>query len=429
MTPPDQYSSSAAAGSTSAYAAAATRLNARRVIWLRAIAIPVPALLIVAASLVYGTAAPLPQLLVIILALAAVNTWTWYRLKGSRPLSDQEFFLQMVIDVVALTGTLYYSGGAANPFALFFLLPLTITATVLPKRFTWLMAAMTVACYTSLMIVRRPLPQLMTDAGETFFDLHVLGMWLGFVLIALLIAIFVAGMGTALREWDRELARIRERALQDERVLALATQAAGATHELSTPLATMAVLTGELTEDIPRDQFPDAHRQLALLREQIGRCKTALSLLVETAGAGRSESMRPEPLASYLLRVVEQVRSLRSGATVELKLKQPGSGPRIATDRSLDQALTNVLDNAIKASPREVSLVADWDKDTLRLEILDRGPGLSGTTSDGTGLGVGLLITRAIIHQYQGDIQLGPREGGGTRAQLWLPLQRLVVSE
>ncbi|MCK6371234.1 MAG: hypothetical protein L6Q83_07895, partial [Gammaproteobacteria bacterium] len=112
----------------------------------------------------------------------------------------------------------------------------------------------TAACYTFLLLYRVPLPPFSPpgDDGSTFI-VHVIGMWLGFVLSAVLIAQFVVSMGQTLRDQERSLAEARERALRDERVVALATLAAGAAHELSTPLGTMALVTAELAEEYPSE--------------------------------------------------------------------------------------------------------------------------------------------------------------------------------
>ena len=97
-------------------------------------------------------------------------------------------------------------------------------------------------------------------ARSPSFTVHVIGMWLGFVLSAVLIAHFVVSMGETLREQERSLSEARERALRDERVVAVATLAAGAAHELSTPLATMAVVTPNWPRNT-RATVPEAARE------------------------------------------------------------------------------------------------------------------------------------------------------------------------
>lgn len=407
-----------------------TTVNARRLLWLRSIAIPGPALCMLLASRIYGLTIPAMPLILIVVALVAINVWTWRRLQDPRPFTVAEFFAQMLVDVAALTGILYVSGGAANPFAFFFLLPLTITATVLPRRYTWFMAAITACCYTFLMIFRLPVPEF-TGGGQTLFGLHVAGMWLGFVLIAGLIAHYVAGMAETLREQDLRLAKAREQALNDERVLALGTLAAGAAHELGTPLATMSVIVEELENDLVEAEVPNLNKPLGILRGQIGRCKEALSVMSVSSGVARAETATTIPLGDFLHDIASRVRDLRPGAAISEHLDGPGPEPVLIAERRLTQAVINIVHNAVDASPDNVEIVGHWNDAGIHIDINDRGQGLDpallqpGRVSDDAGktdgMGVGLFISRAAIGQLGGTIEFRDRPQGGTTASVLLP--------
>jgi len=158
-----------------------------------------------------------------------------------RAVSNLELFAQLGADVAALSILLYYGGGSTNPFVSLYLLPLVIAAATLPGRYTWGMAALTAACYSLLMVYYIPLPHI-HQHGDDAFNIHVLGMWLGFVISAVVVAYFVVQMAQAVRSRDEMLARVREEVLRNERIVALGTQAAGAAHEMGTPLSTMAVV-------------------------------------------------------------------------------------------------------------------------------------------------------------------------------------------
>lgn len=409
-------------------------LNLKRLVWLRAIAIPGAAVALLLAGRFYQLPIqPLP-LLTVTAVLVLVNFWTLRRLRGPLPISNRQFFVQMLIDVAALLSVLYYSGGASNPFAFLFLLPLTITATVLPRSYTWPMAAITAACYTFLLLVRVPIPAF-TPASETSSAaVHVVGMWLGFLMSAGLIAYFVVRMRETLREQERILSEARERALRDERVIALATLAAGAAHELSTPLATMAVITNELAEQYPRDCNPELHESLEILRRQIRQCKEALSVLSASAGAGRAEAARMMRVDEFVASAVGEVQRLRPGATIGLQTQRQPPAPEIVVERTLTQALLNILHNAVDASPAEVDVRCSWDEASVSIEVLDHGPGMTragrpggppaaGATSKG--LGLGLFLTHTALSHLGGEMHFADVPGGGTRVQVRLPLAQL----
>jgi len=409
--------------------------NLRRLVWLRSIAIPGTAVAILLAGRVYSLPIRVAPLVTIVLVLALVNAWTFRRLRTPGTITNVEFFAQMLIDVMALTGILYYSGGSTNPFAYLFLLPLAISATVLPPRYTWTMVAISAVSYTFLLIYRVPLPPFDHPGDSSSFAVHVVGMWLGFVLSAGLIAQFVLSMGESLREQQRNLSEARERALRDERVVAVATLAAGAAHELSTPLATMAVVTAELAEEYPRDQYPRLHESLELLRGQIRKCKDSLSVISAAGGAGRAEAALPQRVDAFVRQAVAEVRRLRPNARITLAVDGNQPPPEIIVERTLNQALLNVLHNAVDASPADVRVTCAWDDGRVRIDVQDHGPGISlkalqpghapAVSTKHGGLGLGLFLTHTALSHLGGDITFADAPGGGARVTLQLPLARL----
>lgn len=410
-------------------------LNLRQLVWLRTIAIPGAAIALLVAGRIYQLPIRVAPMLTIIFVLALVNFWTWRRLQTAGAIPHGEFFTQMLIDVVALTGILYYSGGSTNPFAYLFLLPLTISATVLPRRYTWPMAVIAATCYSFLLIYRVPLPPFDHPGSNPSFTFHVIGMWIGFVLSVVLIAQFVVSMGETLRTQERNLRDARERALRDERVVAVATLAAGAAHELSTPLATMALVIAELAEEYPREQFPALHENLDLLRGQIRKCKDSLSVISASAGADRADAARLMPVDAFVRNAVAEVRRLRPGTGIRVHTDGQGTVPEIIVERTLTQALLNVLHNAVDASPGDVQVDCAWDGERVRIDVRDHGPGISlkslqpgrapGKSTKDKGLGLGLFLTHTALSHLGGDISFGEAPGGGARVTVDLPLARL----
>ena len=219
--------------------------NLRRLILLRGIAIAGQIAAVAAAHYWLEMELPFAPMAAAIAFLCVLNLATWLRLRRPWPVTDAEFFVQLLADVAALTVLLYYGGGSTNPFVSLYLLPLTIAAITLPWGYAWAMAAATVACYSALMFYNVPLPHNHGEHGAEF-NLHVMGMWLTFTLSALLIAWFVVRMNASIRERDQLLERSRIESLRNEQIIALGTLAAGAAHELGTPLSTMAVVGNEL---------------------------------------------------------------------------------------------------------------------------------------------------------------------------------------
>ena len=378
---------------------------------------------------------PLAPLACISAALAAMNAMTLVRLRGEAEVGDGELFAQLLADIAALAGMLYFTGGWANPFVSVFLLPLVIGATLVPARLVWLLAGVAFAAYTLLVFFYVPLPHDHAHHGSEF-TAHVLGMWVSFVLSAAAVAYFVVRMGASLRARDRLLAETRERSLRDQQVLALGTLAAGAAHELGTPLSTIAVLAQEL-ESAP--DIPERHRaDLALLRGQVTQCKRIISELAGAAGQQRAEGGYRVPLEEFLRAALRDWQALRPGAEVVAHWNGPSPGPMILAEQTVRQTLISLLNNAADACPQGIELEGRWDASALTVEIRDRGEGLPPgietkagrepfTTRTGAGLGMGLMIARSTVERLGGRVTLQNRPQGGACTRVDLPLGALLA--
>ena len=245
----------------------------------------------------YGLYIHLPQrpLWWIIVSIGAVNIYTWLRLQDISPVTTQEIFVQLVLDVIGITALLYTTGGASNPIIWVYLLPLMITAIMLPPLYAWYMVILTTSMYTILMVYNIPLPSIaphlshgstLNFSGMThlemleqthaindrnYFNLHIFGMWFGFVFSAGLVAFFVVELAKTLKIRERSLAEARENALRDERVVALGTLAASAAHDMGTPLGTMAIIVNELTQDYSYCNHPHLYQKMAIIQDKINR--------------------------------------------------------------------------------------------------------------------------------------------------------------
>ncbi len=405
-------------------------LNLKRLFLLRNIIISGEFITIFVAHNVLGLPIPFLPLLGILLLYTAINAFTWLIIKRNKPIRPGEFSAQLALDTLIFAALLYFLGGYTNPFVSLFLLPLVITASILPKLYTWAMAALTIICYTVLMFHYTPLPHLHMSHEGNDFDLHVLGMWFSFLLSAALILFFVVKMASSLRERDQALALAREKALQDEHLVTLGTLATGAAHELGTPLSTVAVLTEALEKD--HQNNAEITEKTEIIRQQIARCKNILSDISATTGQNRAEGGHRLAVDRYFEKVIQQWQGFRPDA----KITYEGNGcqpvPMIFADKTLTQAIINLLNNAADASPNTIRITANWMKNQITFNICDQGPGIPeqiqenlGTpffTTKEEGHGLGLYLARAVIERYNGKLILSNRPEGGVKAQIVIPL-------
>lgn len=402
------------------------RENLRRVLLARAVTTFAFILAATAAHFLVEVRAQPGALIVWLALLVLASGLTWGRLQLPRPVTQAELAAQLGADVLLLGGTLYASGGPANPFVSVLLLPLTLAVVSLRGRPLGVVVMATVAAYSALMLWHRPLDIPEHDHAAAF-QLHVVGMWINFLLSAGLIALFATAMLNAVRRRDQQLVAVRERALRDERVLALATFAAGAAHELGTPLATVAVLAKELEHDAAPAQRDD----LRVLATQVEHCKRILFRLSAGAATVSLETPRSRPVTDVIEDALARWSLIRPERDVVTRWRGEGPAPRLVADETLTQTLVNLLNNAADASSGQVEIAGEWSEEEIGIEIRDLGPGITPevaqraaeaffTTKRG-GQGLGLFLANATVERLGGRVRMFNREGGGACTRITLP--------
>ncbi len=424
----------------------ATRLNMQRLVMLRGVVMVCLGVVILALR---QASIPLPviPLSLAIATLGLLNLIAWWRLKLTQRTNQQttqhELLLQLLGDISALSALFYFSGGYSNPFIWMYLLPITVAAVALRARYAWLIAGLSIACYTLLIFYHIPLSHLHMHAhvdGESgmHLDIHLIGMWIGFVVSSIIVAIFITRIGQNLRDYDKTIAEVREKSLESERMLALGTLATSAAHELGTPLATMAIISKELIQEYA-DQ-PALLQQLEILRTQVSRCKEILSSITHNAGQTRADAGQGLTLREFLLEAIQRWRDTSPATELVVSMPTTAHNPLIFMDRTLTQAILNLLDNAADESPERVLFNADWDEKMLRIQIRDFGGGLSAetqrqlgtpffTSKHNEGMGLGVYLTQVTLARYEGELSLNNHPDGGVLTLINLPLKNLRVEK
>ncbi|KJK07571.1 MULTISPECIES: ATP-binding protein [Pseudomonas] len=369
---------------------------------------------------------PLPWLsLVVTLGLSSLLcAFTALRLRLSLPVTELEYAFQLACDLLIHSALLYYSGGSTNPFVSYYLVPLAIAAVTLPWVYSLVLSGIALAAYSLLLVQFYPL-ETFPMARE---KMQVYGMWLSIALAAAVITFFAAKMAEELRRQEQLRAERREDGLRDQQLLAVATQAAGAAHELGTPLATMSVLIKEMRQD---HSDPLLQEDLAVLQDQVKLCKETLQNLVRAAEANRRMAVEDQEVTAWLDEALNRWHLMRPEASYRFQRLGQGSVPRLAPPPDLTQALLNLLNNAADACPDDLEVRLDWDAQDMVISIRDHGPGVPVAiaesigkpffTTKGKGFGLGLFLSKASVTRAGGSVKLYSHEEGGTLTELRLP--------
>ena len=349
--------------------------------------------------------------------LFSVGAWQAWRSQ----VYSKHLTIHLVLECQLLTCMLFYSGGAANPLISYFFILLVIAAYSLPLKHAIAITALSILDYSLLMVWHKPLISQSISHDKSLFDLHLIGMWLNFVVSAVIFAALIPLMVQGIMRQRQEIQRLREQQLKNEQLIGIATLAAGTAHEMGTPLMTMQMLLNELAANSEINKA-----DLSILLTQVERCQTSLKRL--SASGRNAQKVSAQNATDWLENLLERWRLSHPKAQWQDKgMKTPAC---IVASPLLDQALLNLLDNAAEAGNSDIELhctVSDgfWNlhiiqPDSQAADNLNKQHNF--TSSKEHGLGLGLYLSNASVEQFGGKILLQAQPDGSTLCLLSLPL-------
>jgi len=309
-------------------------------------------------------------MLEVLACLIAFNVASHLRWHEHRPVTNNELFLALLVDVASLTMQLYLSGGTTNPFAFLYLLQVILSAVLLEAWSTWTIVGITLACLAGLSVFAKPLA-LPFDHARGISSLYVQGMLICFTLNAALLVVFISRITNTLRGKAAQLADLRQRAAEEEHIVRMGLLASGAAHELGTPLATLSVILGDWKRMREFKANPDLLEEITEMETQLKRCKSIVSGILLSAGEARGESAARTTIRGFLDKLVDEWQHSRPVREFSYTNRIDHDLP-VAFDSALKQMIDNVLDNALEASPDWVGVEAGVTDGTLVLTVLSR---------------------------------------------------------
>ncbi len=348
-----------------------------------------------------------------------------------RAVHEWQIAFVMMLDIAILTGLLYLTGGPHNPFGFLYLVQIALATVLLRALWTWMLVALSFVAFGVLLAA-----QVAIRIPE---DSRAIGMWVALGVASAFVVYFLRRITGALAERERELTEARGLAARQERLASLATMAAGAAHELSTPLGTVALAAKELERALTKASDPELAADARLIREQVGRCRSILEQMAQGAGTV-GETVAPVSVGELL---DETLVGIRAAPTVHLDL--PGElskAPLRIPPRAVSQALRSLITNAQDASPPNTTVVVMVRRDgnSLAISIRDRGGGIPAdvlarigepfftTKAPGRGMGLGLFLARAVIEGVGGTLQIDSKAGDGTEVRARFPTDVLPAA-
>ncbi len=365
----------------------------------------------------------------------------------------------LVLDAAVLTVALWNTGGASNPFTVLYIVEVAVAALVLRAPWSWVVTAGAGLGYGLLFVLPgstdgsgHGMPhhgmehhatahqatahqatgyQGMEQSGVVAsFETHLYGMLVAFSVAAVAILVVVQWLVRDLRQREHALESAQQAAFRAKRLAAVSAMAAGAAHELGSPLGTLKLISSELIGmvDQPTDRFC---KEVRLLDQEVDRCQNILSQMGIEAGQLHGEPPGRIQVSDLVGRAMA---GTTDGTRVVPTLPEEGVELRIPV-QAMVRALTNLLQNGLDASgsEQEVALQVEVDPDRVRFVVLDSGRGMApgvlarsrepffSTKTQHRGMGLGLFVVQSLADHLGGELMLNSSVGKGTRACLGIP--------
>lgn len=337
-----------------------------------------------------------------------VNLFLKFRYPANKRLSSGASAALLAYDIIQLAALLFLTGGLQNPFSFLLLVPVVISATALLIKYTLFLGMLGIACTTLLAFYHLPLPWL---EGVTLKlpNIYIGGMWFAIISSLTFTAVYAFRIADEARKLSDALTAT-ELVLQREQHLSnLDGLAAAAAHELGTPLATIALVSKEMTRELEEGSalFEDAK----LLRSQAERCREILQKLTSLSTEG-DRHIGTMPFTAFLEEIAEPHRNF--GVIVEIVKPEVNPVPDCLRNPGILYGLGNIVENGVDYADKKIVLNTGWDEETIWVEVIDDGQGFddevltkigepfvtkrSRSTQSG-GLGLGLFIAKTLLER------------------------------
>ena len=326
-------------------------------------------------------------------------------------LSDRSAFLFLVIDIFQLGVLLYLTGGVANPFVIFLLIPSVFSSSNLSFITNSLLVFLSTAVIIFLTFYSVDLPSPLSD------HFHVSPYYYYAIPVSLIIALiflnyFAMTFGTQSRLRKEALSKMEEVMATEHELLSLGGQAAAAAHSLGTPLSTIKIITQDLIKQFKGQK--DIEKDIELLASQVERCNKILKRL--TLNPVEEDDFIDKDLAmrDYLSEIISSFKEISKKQFI-FNYDQDSNVRKITKSIEIVYGLRNFIGNANKFSKNTVYINLKSDSEITEVIIEDDGNGYPRDVlskigepylstnypqeKSQTGLGLGLFIGKTLLEK------------------------------
>ena len=352
---------------------------------------------------------------IIILMGALSNLYLIY-INEKTQLLDKEAFLFLLMDILQLGCLIYLTGGIANPFSIFLIIPTIFSSSNLGFRSNFLLVTITFLIIFFLTFFSHPLPEPVN------LHFHVDRYYYYSIPIALTIALiflnyFALTFGVESRLRKEALNKMEEIMSKEHELLSLGGQAAAAAHSLGTPFSTIKIISNDLLKQFKDDK--DIKGDIELLVSQIDRCSEILKKLTLNPIIEDDFIDRDLTIADYVNEIVKSFQEISKKEFI-VNCNQDSNPLDIIKSIEIVYGLRNFIGNANKFSKSKIFISIRSDSNITELIIEDDGEGypkdvlgkigepyiksFKSSIKPKSGLGLGIFIGKTLLEKNYANI-------------------------
>jgi len=331
-------------------------------------------------------------------------------------LLDKTAFIFLLIDILQLSCLIYLTGGIANPFAIFLIIPSIFSSLYLGFKSNVLLVSITILIIIFLTFFKQPLPH---PVNEHF---HVDGYYYYSIPISLIIALiflnyFALSFGKESRIRKEALNKMEEIMSKEHELLSLGGQAAAAAHSLGTPFSTIKIISSDLLKQFQNNE--EVKKDIDLLMSQIERCGEILKKLTLNPTVEDDFIDRDLTMVDYITEIIKSFRETSKKEFI-INIDQFSNSLNIGKSIEIVYGLRNFIGNANKFSKSKVFINIKSDNNFTEVVIEDDGEGYPKdvlrnigepyiksyklSIKSKTGLGLGIFIGKTLLEKNYADI-------------------------
>ena len=326
-------------------------------------------------------------------------------------LSDRSAFIFFLIDIFQLGVLLFLTGGVANPFVIFLLIPSVFSSSNLSFATNSLLVILTSIIIIILTFYSLDLPSPISN------HFHVSPYYYYSIPVALIIALiflnyFAMTFGTQSRLRKQALAKMEEVMATEHELLSLGGQAAAAAHSLGTPLSTIKIITQDLIKQFKGQK--DVSKDIELLSSQVERCNKILKRLSLNPVEEDDFIDKDLIMRDYLNEIISSFKEISKKKFI-FNFDQDSNKKKITKSIEIVYGLRNFIGNANKFSKETIYINLKSDSEITEISIEDDGNGYprdvlskigepylrskNPVEKSKTGLGLGLFIGKTLLEK------------------------------